>query len=59
LNITIKYPQTESGLVFNFRSCTLLSLLVSHLLVITYLIFSAFVTYACVYGYINSIAGTC
>jgi len=30
LNITIKYSQTEKGLVFNSRLWILLSLLVSH-----------------------------
>jgi len=39
LNITIKYSQTERGLVFNSQLWILLSLLVSHPLVITFPIF--------------------
>jgi len=50
LNITIKYSQTEMGLVFNSRLWILLSLLVSHLSRHYFSYFSAFFTYARMYG---------
>ena len=50
LNITIKHSQTERGLVFNSRLWILLSLLVSHPSRHYFSYFSAFLTYACMYG---------
>jgi len=50
LNITIKYSQTEKGLVFTSRLWILLSLLVSHASRHYFSYFSAFFAYACMYG---------
>jgi len=59
LNIITKYSQTERGLVFNSRLWILLSLLVGHPSRHYFSDFFAFFTFAYMYGYINSIAGTC
>jgi len=58
LNITTKYSETERSLDFNSRLWILLSLFVGHPSRHFSYVF-AFFTFACMYGYINSIAGTC
>jgi len=50
LNITIKYSQTEKGLVLIFDYGSYFLCLLATLLGITFPIFSAFFTYACMYG---------
>jgi len=50
LNITIKYSETERGIVFKSRLWILLSLLVSHPSRSYFSYFFAFFTFACMYG---------
>jgi len=61
LNITIKYSQTEKGLDFNSQLWVLLSMIIRYPPhhYFSYLYCLLCIAYACMYGYINSIVGTC
>ena len=61
MNITIKFSQTERGLIFNSTLWILLSLLVSHSSrhYFSYFFCLLCTAYACINGYINSRIGTC